>query len=617
MNINELTATAQKLLVASLEKFKNQLSIPHKKTLFVLVESILNMAQGRLKGRVAFGISTGCGKTRAVIETAAAIHHAKAELSMVVCASRIEALCTMKRDMMEAGIPESSIGLMYRPPAKKDKQYSLPRTEGNQSRQFILISHQRLREPKADINEWNIFHSTGDEAGRKRDVLIYDESLLVSDIEHFWLKDLSKSINGWRGELKFRKDEDHTDMLNWLTEWDAILEAAFSGFDVSLLNRLDQPTTQLTGEQIATYAGIFKAAGDDDMENFIQLQGYPLRMLKNQREAIITYRIAIPEDLKDIIILDASYPVRKLEKDDTSIINAETLPSCKVFRLDFGGLKRFDNVTLYRMSHHSGRHSVASNKTKMRNLNKDVCKIVKDIPADEGVLIFVYKDKNGRNPAKALDIELRHVGIDLEDDLRLPTGEKRINIITWGNETSLNDYHFCKHVVLVGIMHRELTELEAQFLGTLNDIDRKLTPDDMQSVSLSERVHLAYQALSRGSCRVMTEPSQADAMTGYIVEYDEGIEAGLSSVMPGVTWKTWEPTYSDLIAHGKLVVNLADRLERHLKDLAIDLTEKSAKRVWSDIHATRYPRETRSKAVAKVEARNPQWKQVDQWFKRV
>ena len=52
---------------------------------------------------------------------------------------------------------------------------------------------------------------------------------------------------------------------------------------------------------------------------------------------------------------------------------------------------------------------------------------------------------------------------------------------------------------------------------------------------------LGGQALSRGACRVMDEPGQAGAMTGYVVEYEEGIEDELSKVMPGVAWKTWTP----------------------------------------------------------------------------
>jgi len=65
-NMN-LTETAFVNLTKSLERFGNKLSIPHRKALYSLVASFTDMAQGHLTGRVAFPISTGCGKTRAIV----------------------------------------------------------------------------------------------------------------------------------------------------------------------------------------------------------------------------------------------------------------------------------------------------------------------------------------------------------------------------------------------------------------------------------------------------------------------------------------------------------------------------------------------------------------------
>ena len=68
-----LTETAFVNLTKSLERFGNKLSIPHRKALYSLVASFTDMAQGHLTGRVAFPISTGCGKTRAIVEWSAAV----------------------------------------------------------------------------------------------------------------------------------------------------------------------------------------------------------------------------------------------------------------------------------------------------------------------------------------------------------------------------------------------------------------------------------------------------------------------------------------------------------------------------------------------------------------
>ena len=69
----------------------------------------------------------------------------------------------------------------------------------------------------------------------------------------------------------------------------------------------------------------------------------------------------------------------------------------------------------------------------------------------------------------------------------------RLTIETWGNETSLNSYSFCKHVILVGILHRDLSELEAQYLGQIDNLKKTVELNDLQTIALSERAHCAYQ----------------------------------------------------------------------------------------------------------------------------
>jgi hypothetical protein len=620
--INDLTAHAQKSLVTSLESFGNVLSIPHKKTLYCLVESFMQMAHGKLQGRIAWGLGTGLGKTQAVIECNAALYHGGSPLSTVTCASRIDALCTMKRAMIAKGIPEASIGLMYAQPPKGLK-YSEPRTEDNHTRQFLLVSHQRLRERIDHIHLYNSY------LGKDRDLVIYDESLLVSDIEHFQAKLLAGCLGRWIGELKWTPME-HANILNWMNDWNLILDRAFLNYDADVVNFLEAPTDRITSDEAAKYEHLFRTGGDPMLADFLKIDGLPMRLVRrNGGEAVISFQIVIPEVLKNILVLDASYPIRTLEKNDPNLTNAEALPSCKAFNLEFSELKRFDNVTLYRMAHHGGRSSVANDKTKMKKLFQDVTSIINGIPEDEGILVFVYKPKNGKNPAKTLSEALAKISIELpltKDGKidtkssvlpRLPTGEPRINVETWGNETSLNEYHYCKHVLLVGILYRDLTELEAQHLGQLNDLNRVVDLDDLLAISLSERVHLAYQALSRGFCRLMETVGQAGAMTSYIVEIEDGIETGLDCVMPGVTWKTWTPTYSDAVAHGRLVEDLAERVRRYLNKLPTEQVSISSRKLKTVLHADGVAPESWKRAVKRGLAEIPEWKRVVSQIHRV
>ena len=87
MDTNELTATAQTNLVESLQRFGNVLSIPHSKALYTLNDMLTKLATGRAQGRWAFGLPTGTGKTRAIVEWSTAVHTLGLPLSFAVSAS--------------------------------------------------------------------------------------------------------------------------------------------------------------------------------------------------------------------------------------------------------------------------------------------------------------------------------------------------------------------------------------------------------------------------------------------------------------------------------------------------------------------------------------------------
>src|SRR5215831_7155386 len=117
MNTQLLTEHAHQNLIASLERFGNKLNTEHKQALLILIGGMTRLAEGTLTGRWAYGLPTGTGKTRAIIEWATAVHALRLPYTLAVSASRIEALCTLKRDMIHNGLPEELIGLLHNDPA--------------------------------------------------------------------------------------------------------------------------------------------------------------------------------------------------------------------------------------------------------------------------------------------------------------------------------------------------------------------------------------------------------------------------------------------------------------------------------------------------------------------
>ena len=183
----DLTRHARRRLVSFLQETGNVISPDHSIALRTLCEAFFAMGNGEIEGRWAVGLPTGAGKTSAAIECMATLHHlGNTDMSVVVSAGRIKALWDMKHGLMDAGVPEHKIGLLYvdGKNAKDENGKPLPgylppidSTEGD-TKQFLLISHQRTA-MKDCLEEFRTYQ------GKPRSVVVYDESLLVSEVCHF------------------------------------------------------------------------------------------------------------------------------------------------------------------------------------------------------------------------------------------------------------------------------------------------------------------------------------------------------------------------------------------------------------------------------------------------
>lgn len=296
---------------------------------------------------------------------------------------------------------------------------------------------------------------------------------------------------------------------------------------------------------------------------------------------MVSYQVVVPEALNNILVLDASFPIRKLCHYDRTIKSAETRPGLTQDGVPpFHSLKRFDHVNLYRLKTYGGRYSMEK-RFKDKTMAKEVAQVVKDIPTDESILFFVFKQNHpgSIDYGKVLLGEPAKAGIDTDAEIN---GRPRLTVQTWGNETSLNDRAHCQHVFLVGILHRRDTEVMGQYLGEIDDLQGEIGKALAGDLQLSERAHLAYQALSRGACRFV-ENGQARQMTGYIVEVDPEIETALSSVMPSVTWKTWQPYF--MKESENLMDTWVGRVVKHLDSLPAEVTRISSRKLKAEVHA--------------------------------
>src|SRR5262249_15896326 len=113
--------------------------------------------------------------------------------SCLVAASHIEGLIKIKQDLLAMGVPEAKIGLLHDKdfdPAiaaefeatgdyeKLGHRYaSMPATQDHDQRQFLLVSHNRVRGVKQDSDKLTTINTY---RGHKRDLVIWDEVLISS-----------------------------------------------------------------------------------------------------------------------------------------------------------------------------------------------------------------------------------------------------------------------------------------------------------------------------------------------------------------------------------------------------------------------------------------------------
>jgi hypothetical protein len=584
VNAQETTSTltqyAQRNLISSLERFGNHLNTDHKQALVALVDGMTRMAEGRLKGRWAYGLPTGTGKTRAIIEWTSSVHSLGHPYNLAVSASRIEALCTLKRDLIANGVPAEKIGLLH-----NDPEASEPATDDNDERPFMLITHQRIRANEQNLRQYNFYQ------GQPRSLLLYDESLFASDVTHFGLRPLLASIAHAIETLK--GIPEHIQMSNYLNECKTIIEWHFDNYDEEMAAMIQQP--KLDPALATKYIQHFQKT-NSILSDFLLASNIPLRMLRAGSTAVVTYRVVVPAALTNILVLDASYPIRSLCHHDASMRARDQEPGMRPFHL----LKRFDHVDLYRLKTYGGRSSMEK-RFRDRKMVKEVVNVLKTIPAHEAVLMFVYKKRDCVERGGTIDYrkillaEIRKAGIN--PDSRLADGRPRLVVETWGNETSLNCYAHCQHVFLVGILHRDETELLGQYLGQIHNLEGQVSAVLGKFLQRSEKAHLAYQALSRGACRVVDD-GQAGRMHGYIVEVDPMIEEQLSVVMPGAKWRTWEPKY--VAEAGNLIETWAQRLRDYLDILPTSVGRVSSRQLKQTLKAYQIAPRTWAEIIKRV-----------------
>jgi hypothetical protein len=565
-----LTDATHKKAVALLEGYGNILSKPHSDALFLLASCFSMLALGKESGRFAFDLGTGCGKTTAIVAFIAALCDTNRHESVAVCSEKVEQLCQLYRDLIAAGVPAESIGLKHNyahDPEQRTRflagkplrdgyasEAAIPATGDLRAYPVVLYTHNRayLSNSNASVLD-QVSTYLGPFGLRQRNLILWDEALMSSTHVSVHWPTFERQLGGLLRLSTFpdgRYDELRP-ILAYFEQCSHIIKAQWlyqngNGSEPPAVFKLPiLPATLSQPEEDGSPHRAWKkllSLGDESMGQLISVleqANRPARLV-SVAAGVISFDVAVPDALRNIAILDASAPVRKL-MDADSTIKRYVFPGD---RQPFNGrVVSYENVTIRWAKAGAGRSTVEGDKR--HSLIRDVVRLVQDIPKDQGVIIFTFKPRTfGRDTLSRLRSRLEEVGVDLDAKVEFRGQQRpRIVFLTWGQETSLSHFQYAQNVVTCGVLERSDWDLAGALAGQRRDLQTDITADTLRDIKLSEATHILYQAFSRGSARVIVN-GKASPMRVWLCHREaDQLQETLSEVMPGAVWLPWETEF--------------------------------------------------------------------------
>ena len=256
---------------------------------------------------------------------------------VTILAERVEELCDLWRALVdEKGVPAEAIGLYHRKAYREDKaddarhgrlsekdaqRYaSLPATRDWQSRPILLTTHQRLKLDGVDRIGPN-YYRTPDGGVGERDVMIWDESLLVTSSRAMRLVDIESALR-WLEPHASTSPEDVREDFEAAVAW---LRGEFERLDVAAKRR-DRSKLTLSPLETpdALVRAVKKTVGKSsraaygvlgDFKRLVQFAGCDATVYTEEVEkALVQFDVKIPDALSRVIVLDASWRLRLLTR---------------------------------------------------------------------------------------------------------------------------------------------------------------------------------------------------------------------------------------------------------------------------------------------------------------
>lgn len=513
---------------------RNEVSPGHLRATKQMLDGMAAQAVGVNPGRYAYGLPCGGGKTQGVVALIAAAYELGLGLTFAVATSQIEALCGIKRDLIHAGLPAEEIGLMHGYQWRPERELcgpgtgyaSEPATPADREYPILLLSHAKIQHGH-----------TAKYRDQLRSLLIWDESLVSTNAQTMAVQDIRRVLSIC--------EVDKPELVPFLRKVLVQIEAELAYLSADQKHQPRLLTNLLTLDEMdearrATQAirgqnGYVRLVADD-VRTMLALIEHPVSVAStgsgDSGDGFLRYEVSVSDHLKNIAILDASHVLRDLTQADASIQDRTTE--------DMLNYKSYSGVHVRQVKLPTGKTTLNSTPEALVAAAREVKRVIDSAPSNECVLVFTFKDAI-RNLKRNLD----KLGINLTEQVEIDgVLRDRIEFLTWGQETSRNDLLHCKHVVMVGVLRRNLLELAAALTGQqrTGNSPRRHSTETLKRLILSEMAHCVLQGMNRGCCRVMDKDGKAKAMTlTILVNGADGLLDLLKPVLPDIRWEHVDP----------------------------------------------------------------------------
>jgi hypothetical protein len=423
--------------------------------------------------RLAFPLETGMGKTTCVIALIKELENT--DTSLLVCAERVEQLEELRQELAKIHVGTSKVGILHssRGPAYNHIK-SVPVTDVG-SVQFLLVSHARAKMDKGIVLSRELLNYNG----RKRNLTIWDESLITTDACHIKVDLLERACHAWIGLYKRRALRDGERCRanhHLLAELHNFLEDFLN--EIGVDGEINfAPLSTDAPEYHKPIEWLLNSNHDRECVKEVVRYGVLWGRARNvnvvNKSTLAQFVPTLSKEFDKVIVLDASARIRSLVRYD---------PSIKIFPVQL--TKSFEKVTIHAGEAMASKSSFDTDREHLAHYIDEVKHIIYiRIPKGEPVLIFTHKELKEK-----ISSALAAPGLN-------------VKVLHWGAHRASNEFSNYKYVITVGVLYRDPQELAASIIGQTQRLDCPLNDSQIQHVQHSEMADMLYQAFSRGACR--------------------------------------------------------------------------------------------------------------------